>query len=233
MDDYSDGVLSLKYQFYKHMANFTIKNFETGSVNCKYGFPWPIMESNCILEHIEQSTSAQKELKKHYLAYFDVLRNELTDIAKAYKTDGNQQKPEYGFERLLAQLSRKLNSKIYLEEYHLILRSSIKRSTVFLKRNCRELMLNPYNKFIICRHRANMDIQFVTDPYGAAAYVSAYMLKANAKMSVTLKRAQKEINAGNLGIRKRLLALANVFQNSSEIGAQECVYSLLSMSVAK
>ena len=67
------------------------------------------------------------------------------------------------------------------------LTASIKRTTVFLKRSSNDIMVNPYNKQIYVRHRANMDIQFITDPYGAAAYVSAYMLKSNASMSRLLK----------------------------------------------
>ena len=46
---------------------------------------------------------------------------------------------------------------------------------------------------IYIRHRANMDIQYVFDPYAAAAYLTSYMLKSNAVMSLLLKRAIEDI----------------------------------------
>ena len=94
-------------------------------------------------------------------------------------------------------------------------------------------MVNNYNKKIYVRHRANMDIQFVTDPYGAAAYVSAYMLKSNAAMSRLLKRAVDDVLKGNQTTENRLHQIATKFQNCSEISAQECAYTLLSMPVSR
>ena len=224
--------VNLKYQFHRHMKmNCILKNDDNDHVLCKYGFPWPIMDSTIILEPLKTGTSNKRKI---ILAeYYQILRGELTTVAKEYEKDNQQEKQTISLTDFLEQLSIVIDKEVDQDLYLEILRSSIKRSTVFLRRNCRELMLNPYNKFIISMHRANMDIQYVTDPYGAAAYVSAYMLKSNAVMSVTLKKAQREIALGNFSIRNRLLKLANVFHNSSEVGAQECFYKLLSMPVAK
>ncbi len=224
---------NMKCQFHKHKANCKLIDAESGHVTCKYGFPWPILEETCILEPLKKHTREEKEKQQTYADYFQILRLELEIIAIEFKNDSEHFKEMVDLNTLLERLTTELRIIVTKDVYLDILRSSITRSTVFLKRNCRELMLNPYNKFIICHHRANMDIQFITDPYGAAAYVSAYMLKANAVMSATLKKAQIEIQQGNLSIRKRLLALANVFHNSSEIGAQEAVFTLLSMPVSK
>ena len=112
-------------------------------------------------------------------------------------------------------------------------RSSINKTTVFLKRDSKSLMINPFNNDIYIRHRANMDIQYITDPYGCAAYINAYMLKSNAVMSKLLKKTMKEIQYGNLTMREKLVRIANKFNNCSEISAQECVYTLLSMPVSR
>lgn len=48
-----------------------------------------------------------------------------------------------------------------LEDYNLALRASINTPTVFHRRTCHEIMVNPYNKSILLKHQANMDIQFV------------------------------------------------------------------------
>ena len=223
----------IKCQFHRHKANCKLVDADTGHETCKYGFPWPILRETCILEPLKKKTDDDKDKKRLYTEYFQTLRLELEKIATTFKTDSYHLKEIVSLDTLLDDLSLALDIPVTMEVYINILRSSIGRSTVFLKRNCRELMLNNYNKFIICHHRANMDIQFVTDPYGAAAYVSAYMLKSNAVMSATLKKAQIDIQKGNQSTRKKLLALANVFHNSSEIGAQEAVFTLLSMPVSK
>jgi hypothetical protein len=51
------------------------------------------------------------------------------------------------------------------EGYMLAIRSSLKSSRVFLKRNSSEININAYNTDILYLHRANMDIQFILDPY--------------------------------------------------------------------
>jgi hypothetical protein len=87
---------------------------------------------------------------------------------------------------------------------------------------------------IFVRHRANMDIQFITDPYGCAVYVTNYMCKSNANASTIVKKAIKELNANrNVSIRERLMTLASKFTNCAEVSAPECVYTLLSMSVSR
>ena len=77
------------------------------------------------------------------------------------------------------------------------IRTSILRTTVFLKRKSTEIMTNNYNEKIIIRHRANMDIQFITDPHGLVIYLTSYMMKANHKMSKILNIAADEIEKGH------------------------------------
>ena len=120
-------------------------------------------------------------------------------------------------------------NKVYYVE---ALRSSILRVTVFYKRSSFSTMLNTYNKDIYLRHKANMDIQFVTDAFGLATYVAAYLMKSNATISKILTIAAEEVKNGNMSIRKRLEKIAEKFQNCTEISAQECVYHLLSMPVS-
>jgi hypothetical protein len=136
-------------------------------------------------------------------------------------------------DELMEQLGEALKIVVTHEVYYDILRSSIKRTTVFVRRTCRDLMVNTYNKWIISRHRANMDIQLVVDAYAAAAYVASYLTKSNAVMSATLRNAQKQNYDGNKNIRKKLLSIANVFHNSVEVSAQECIYTLLSLPISK
>ena len=211
--------MPIKFQTHVHKKNCNILD-EFKKEVCKYGFPWPLLEKTIILEPLDCEKNAKCAEKKKYYN----LRKELERIDLLWRTE----KKETSLEDLLKNISYTYDDYIYT------LRSSIKRSTVFLKRTCKDLMINPYNKQIYMRHRANMDIQFVTDPYGAAAYVTAYMLKSNASMSQILKLAIEEVMTNdNMTVRQRLVHIANKFNNCSEVSAQECTFTLLSMPVSR
>lgn len=117
-------------------------------------------------------------------------------------------------------------------EYILIIRSSLKRQSVFLKRASNAVNVNQYNKKSIVRHRANHDVQPVVHAYACACYITSYMTKSNASMSILLKNVQREYANGDLTNRQKLQKLANKFQNCSEVSAQEAVFTLLSMPLA-
>ena len=178
---------SIKYQLHKHKLNCKLID-KFGNRICKYGFPWPILEETLILEPLGDDYS--KDEKQSSYDTFITIKHKFEKVDKENK-----------YFNIYVSLKDFLNDmNITYQEYILAFRSSINKSTVFLKRTCRDLMTNPYNKSIFLRHRANMDIQFETDPYGAASYVTAYMLKSNAVMSTLLKKASSEMQKGLIKI---------------------------------
>ena len=192
------------------------------------------MNTTTIIEPFDIKNSASDAKKQQkYKAYYDILREHLTDIAKRFKDDKSHSLETVTLDDVLDYMSNYLEKEITLDDYYMMLRSTCKCSTVFLKRTCRELMLNQYNPEILLRHRGNMDIQHITDPYGVAVYVSAYLTESSKHMSATLRKAEQEMYQGNLSVRNRLIGMANVFHNCSEMGAQEAVYHLLSMPVCR
>jgi len=193
--------VNLKYQEHAHKTNCRIIK-ENGEEMCKYNFPKPILDETIILKPLKDDDDYDLPTKEEAFELYIKIRKQLKKVHDDYK--------KYN---ILVDLDLFLKDlSITYEQYILALRTSIISPTVFLKRSCRELMLNQYNKKLIVRHRANMDIQFVTDPYGAAQYVAAYMLKSNAAMSTLLKKAMEEMKNGNLSIRQKLNKLANKFQ---------------------
>ena len=241
----------IKYQHHKHLRfncwqQQKESDMETssGSENesCKYFFPWPILDDTHILQPLILTTNnnndnkndraAQRQtykraLKNWYTIYavLRVLENRLVECLKQNRNQFPVPIRQDEFLREVLQMT--------YQEYILALRAPLKRSTVFLKRNSNEITINPYNRQIMLRHRANMDIQFVLDSYGVAAYLTSYMMKSQAKMSRLLRQASLDVERGNLSIREKLYAIASKFQNCSEISAQECVYHLLSMPVSR
>lgn len=81
--------------------------------------------------------------------------------------------------------------------------------------------MNLYNKNILQAWRANIDIQFVLDPYACAMYIVSYISKSQRGMSNLLHAAAKEARNGNYNIKEQVRHIGNVFSNSVEVSAQE------------
>ncbi|CAF4631966.1 unnamed protein product, partial [Rotaria magnacalcarata] len=118
------------------------------------------------------------------------------------------------------------------EEYIKMIRSEFKKAKVFLKRAPTGIRINVHNPMIMSLHKANMDIQFILDPYAYLAYCVSYINKSENGMSKLLREALNELKRGNNTDKERLRVLANKFLNSSEISAQEAVYHILSIPLS-
>ena len=100
-------------------------------------------------------------------------------------------------------------------------------SSIVMQRKPSESWINTYNPDDIRVWRANMDLQFVLDPYACVMYIAAYMLKSERSMGELLKQVSKECSGEQ--IRTQLRRLGSVFLNHREVSAQEAVYRILSM----
>ena len=113
-----------------------------------------------------------------------------------------------------------------------MIRAGSKKAKVFLKRAPNEIRINAYNPMILSLHKANMDIQFILDPYACSMYCVDYISKSENGMSKLLREALNELKKGNNTVRERLRIIANKVLNSSEISAQQAVYHLLSIPIS-
>ena len=94
-------------------------------------------------------------------------------------------------------------------------------------------MVNAFNANILELHRANMDIQFILDPYACCGYINKYINKSNRGVSRLLRQAIDEVNAGNFTIQQKLRHIGSKFISSTEISAQEAVYCTLGMHLSE
>lgn len=65
------------------------------------------------------------------------------------------------------------------------------KTAIILKRNPSESFVN-YNPDSLSIWKANMDIQFVTDPWACAMYILSYISKGKREMGRLLKETAKE-----------------------------------------
>lgn len=128
---------------------------------CRFNFPLPSVPRSMILEPLKETHFKEdelKEMKQHY----DQFKNFLDEMK--YGQD-------IAFETFLEKL------KLGEDQYLKAIGYSLKRPTLFLKRSSFEIRINNYNPNLLKAWRANMDLQFVLDPYVCAVYKLSYITK--------------------------------------------------------
>ena len=91
------------------------------------------------------------------------------------------------------------------------------------------MRINAHNTTILHLWKANMDLQFILDPYTCAVNVISYIGKSQRGMSKLLRDALMHLKAGNATIKERLRGIVYKFQSCSEVSAQEVSYHILSL----
>ena len=116
-------------------------------------------------------------------------------------------------------------------EYIFALRSDLRMTKVFLKRESNAVHVNAYNRDILELWKANMDIQFILDPYACLAYIINYINKSDRGLSKLLRDINGNIKEDET-LFQRLKKITSAFVNASEISAQEVVYQLLGKTMS-
>ena len=183
-----------------------------GKAVCRFGFPLPPLRKTVLLEPLDLDVD---KYKKKY--------DKIQDNMNKYKDGMN-----FSFEQFLTKVA-----EMSEEEYMKCIRSSINGPKVFLKRHPSEIRINLYNEQLLCAWNANIDLQYVLDPYACAMYIVSYISKSQRGMSALLDRACKEARQGNMDIKRQVRHIGNQFLNSVEVSAQEAAYLVLQMPLTK
>lgn len=180
---------------------------------CRFGIPFYPMNESKVLIELPKDDTAYKKAKEMAKTIQDKIQNISEEIES--------------FEIFLDWIG------VSFEDYILAIRSSLKRPTVILQRRPQDVFLNPFSKKILTLHKANMDIQFILDPFACAVYIVDYINKADRGMSRLLRKALDEAKKANKTVKESLRSVSNVFLNSSEISAQEAIYILTGIPLSR
>ena len=195
----------INYQVHKHSKTCR----KGGRPTCRFHYPLPPFEKTVILRKNPNKEPHQKEKYLEIQKYLD--SDAITDDTTL--TD------------ILEHFS------LTYEEYEIIVRSSLTRDQVFLKRKPKECRVNMYIKNLLHIWQANMDCQFCLDPYSVVSYIVNYINKENRGLSLNLATVTRQCESEKRSIRETIKRLGNVFLNTSEICVQECVYVLMGMAL--
>ncbi|XP_062609477.1 uncharacterized protein LOC134271261, partial [Saccostrea cucullata] len=200
----------IELQVHKHSQTCKKK----GKAVCRFGFPLPPLQTTMILEPLDCEIEKYKKMYKAMQDKMNEFKNGC-DVSFSFQE----------FLQDVVQLSE--------DDYIKCIRSSLRGPKVFLKRKPCDLRVNAYNSTLLHAWAANIDIQYVLDPYACAMYIVSYISKSQRGMSDLLSRAAKEARDGNLDIKRQVRHIGNQFLNSVEVGAQEAAYLVLQMPLTK
>lgn len=107
--------------------------------------------------------------------------------------------------------------KCDLSDYLKAVQSTLKCSKVYLKQSVREIYINNYNPMILSMHRANMDIQYVVDPYACCVYVVDYINKSDKGMTKVLENILAESIKDGSPTKTILRNVSTKYYNTNEV----------------
>ena len=195
--------LLLKVQCHVHSPNCR----RDANSQCRFQFPRPPTKETLIAR--PQNDSIEEDVDP-------VLKRKVLKLVKE-ATDG---KKDVSFDEVLEK------EMIPKELYQRCLKESRKGATLVLKREVEDMFVNNYNPLVMKIWKANMDLQFVADPYSAIMYVLSYVMKSEKGMSDTLKSIAKERESE--GVKEQMKGISSAFSNKREVSVQEAIMRVLS-----
>ena len=199
----------------RHKHSKTCK--KKGRAICRFNFPLPPMPRTVILEPLSES-----DLDENVA---DVLKEALGRIRWLLNSINADETMTF------AEFLEKLD--LMEQQYIKAIRLTLKHNTLLLKRSPCEIRINCYNPHLLKAWQANMDIQFVLDPYACAVYILSYITKGQRGMSKLLCKACEEAKESNKNVVGKVRHIGTKFLNAVEISAQEAVYLVLQMPLRR
>ena len=207
---------SAKFQSHKHSATCR----RNGA--CRFRFPHAPSIKTLIARPVDETTpdnadpiASARVLKQKQ----DTLRNVKECLIKC------DTPADISTEDLL------LKANVSVESYTEALSTSNSGTHIILKREPRSKWINSFNADILHAWKANMDLQYIIDPYSCIMYVTSYMMKSERAMSELLRKVAKEARSED--VISQLRKLGTTFLNNREVSAQEAAYRLLSLPLKK
>lgn len=195
-------------QTHKHTFTCT----KRGEKSCRFKIPfWP-SEDTTILIPLASSDPRRQEL-----------RLQAAEIRQNLENRQYQTIPDFF----------KDNSITSYKSYLNLIRSTLTRPTVLLKRNMDQIHINSFHPWIAGVLNSNMDIQFILDEYSCAAYVVGYVNKTERGMG-NLRRQMQDLSDQNPDAdHLSLMKMVSIkFLNAIEMTSQEASWFLLRQNMS-
>ena len=175
---------------------------------CRFNFPKPCSPETFIVEPLDSDDDKRSYSEKLLKQLFTALEsgNEFTNITELYSLCGIHN----------------------FEEFQEAMRVVAKKASVVLKRNQEDVFINNYNPDLLRAWNANIDVQYVLDPYSCIMYIISYIAKSENELGVVLKQAREEMIKEGMNVNEArcMRSLAHKYFTHREVSVQEAVVRL-------
>ena len=96
---------------------------------------------------------------------------------------------------------------------------------IVMQREVKDTWVNPYNPDLLRAWNANLDVQYILDPYSCVMYILSYISKSEHELGEILKTALEEIKEQNCpsDLRTQMKKLGTVYFENREVSVQESI----------
>ncbi|XP_062577465.1 uncharacterized protein LOC134239308 [Saccostrea cucullata] len=202
----------------QHSKNHS-KSCKKKGTDCRFNFPRPPSQRTFITRQCEEE---EKDTETDGKFCKSQAKDILLHVWNEVLNDENECKTT---EEMFMNMG--LSQDLYEKAHRLL---SAKTSTI-LRRNPDEMWTNQYNSCLLKCWDANMDIQYILDPFSCIVYIISYISKSEREMGMLLKQTQIESAEGNLNARQTMKKIGSAYLNHREVSAQEAVYRVCNLKM--
>lgn len=207
-------VLDVQQHSKKHSQSCRKKGTE-----CRFNFPRPPSEKTFITKPFDK-----QDLNDGQNSNLGVGKNNAKEILqKVWDEIQDPANEIFSCEHMFDKLG--LTQETFEEAYNAV----TSKQTIVLQRNPNEIWTNQYNPCLLKCWDANLDIQFVLDPFSCIVYIISYISKSEREMGLLLKQTAVEAEGGNLSARQTLKKVGSAYLHHREVSAQEAVYRVCNL----
>ena len=181
--------------------------------SCRFHIPKPVAPRTVIAREPKEDKTESLRAAKEVL-------KQVHDVTSQLPKDSTM-----STEEILAHAS--VSQETYIDA----LRVNKTGVSIVLQRQHQDCYVNNYNPDVLNIWGANMDLQYIVNPWACIIYITSYMLKTEKTMGELLK--QTALEHKNETIKTQMRKLGTRYLNNREVSAQESVYRMLSLPLKK
>nr|XP_021333346.1 uncharacterized protein LOC101884770 [Danio rerio] len=208
-----------------HSRNHS-KSCRKNNKHCRFGFPKPPINRTMITRPRpppENQSNEQGESTEENHPFN--AKNAKAELQKVWDLLNDSTKSFDNVTDLLNQVN------MTYEDYENHIDALSKSSVIVMERRPQDCWVNGYNPLLLRAWNANMDIQFILNPYSCIMYMLSYISKAEHEMSDYLKTVIRGSSHDDLSDRECMKKVMNAYSKNREVSAQEAVARTCSLKL--
>ncbi|XP_055028464.2 uncharacterized protein [Misgurnus anguillicaudatus] len=211
------------------------KSCKKGNVLCRFGFPkLPMSDTTITRPRPQRPEEEENEEDNHQdrrKSRSDAVQKAMSDARMKLKPLWDLlNDPQVTFENL-SELLTKCN--LSMEDYMKYTRELSTSSVILIKRDPKEVWVNGYNPDLLRAWNANMDIQYILDPYSCIMYMLSYISKPEHEMNEMLKNVIKAVRETDVNEEDEMKHIMQAYSKHRQVSSQESVARTCSLPMKK